>query len=203
MFKEIPVSKAALALRSKVQKVGINDAPYKTSYKLPNGKTISCPYYSVWSGILYRCFNSKLHLKRPTYKECTVEESWLSFTNFKTWMETQDWENKTIDKDILKWGNKHYGPDTCVFISPQLNNLLTLRRNHTGKYPLGVSKMMVKGHEYYIASCSFYGKQKRLGYFKTIEEAQQTYIDAKLKYIKELAKTESNPKVKQALLNMY
>lgn len=202
MFKQIPVSKKAIALRRLVCGVGVNDAPYITGVKGAAGKVVMCPYYTVWAAMLVRCFSAKLHAKRPTYANCTLEKSWEYFTTFKHWMEQQDWQGKVLDKDILVQGNKHYGPDTCIFITKELNNLLTVRGNSRGKYPIGVSETSMRGYSYFVASCSFYGKQKRLGYFKTIESAAQTYKEAKLGYIKELAQKEQNPKIKQALLNI-
>ena len=63
-------------------------------------------------------------------------------------MEKQDWEGKFIDKDLLFPGNKVYGPDTCVFVTRQLNNLFT---DHGGRgphkqgvYKHGQSKRYVK-----------------------------------------------------------
>lgn len=202
MFKEIPISKASKAIRSTVHGIGINDATYITSGKNEEGKTVMCPYYKVWASMLARCYSPSLVKRRPTYAACTLEESWKSFTAFKTWMLSQDWVGKVLDKDLLVQGNKHYGPNTCVFVTKELNNLLTVRTNQRGPYPLGVSSTITHGHQYYVASCSFYGKQKRLGYFKTVQEAADAYKSAKLKYIKELASKEPNPILKQALLNI-
>jgi hypothetical protein len=183
--------------------VGINDANYVVKYKNEEGKLVTCPYYAVWSGMVERCFSTKLQQRRPTYKGCTLEESWKTFSNFKTWMQNQDWQGKELDKDLISWDNKHYGPDTCLFISTELNNLLCLRSRHRGKLPLGVSKTKIKGYEYFIASCSFYGIQKRLGYFKTVEEAAAAYKKAKLEYIAALAQKETEPKVREALVNLW
>lgn len=187
----------------RVHKVGINDAPYVTGYKDENGESQRCPYYVVWAGVLERCFSETFHARRPTYKGCTLEESWKTFSNFKTWMMGQNWQGRCIDKDLISWDNKHYGPETCVFIPASLNNLLTLCPNHRGDLPLGVSKATINNQEYFIASCSFYGKQKRLGYFKTPEEAAEKYREAKLGYIHELAMAEKDPRIRQALLNLY
>lgn len=203
MFKQKPVTKASVAIRKSLYGVGINDAPYVTCIVGTDGKNITCPYYKVWTGMLSRCFSTKLHKTRPTYAGCTLERSWKSFMTFRDWMQQQDWQGKVLDKDILIQGNKHYGPETCVFVSRELNNLLTLRGNHRGPYPLGVSTTTTKGHTYFIASCSFYGKQKRLGYFKTVVDAAKAYQEAKLGYIQELASKEQNLKLKQALLNIW
>ena len=189
--------------RKGIYGVGINDATYVTAYKDATGKTFICPFYSVWKGMLDRCFSKVTHVKHPSYIGCTLEDSWKVFSVFKLWMQTQDWKGKHLDKDLIAWDNKHYGPDNCLFISPALNNLLTLRNNHRGTLPLGVSVMTCKGYPYFVASCSFYGKQKRLGYFKTSQEAAQVYKDAKLKYIAELADQETDQEIKQALLNLF
>ena len=203
MFIEVPATKASLALRRPLCGVGINDAPYKTTYVANDGTKYKCPYYSVWASLIERCFNPEFWKRKPTYQGCTLEDSWKTFSVFKAWMETQDWQGKHLDKDLINWDAKHYGPDTCLFISPALNNLLCLRSNGRGKLPIGVSTTVCKGHTYYIASCSFYGKQKRLGYFKTPEEAAAKYKEAKMAYIEELSSKEKDPRIRQALQNLF
>lgn len=202
MFQEKPQTNASRSLRRLVQGVGINDAPYLIQYKDAAGAKQTCPFYTVWAAMVERCFSKKLHQRRPTYKGCSLEPSWLYFSAFKSWMEKQDWENKHLDKDLLIPGNLHYGPSTCLFVTPALNNLLTLRERHRGAYPLGVSKLTINKCVYFVACCSFYGKQQRLGYFKTIDEAATVYKEAKKKYIVELASKEQNLVIKQALLRL-
>lgn len=183
--------------------IGINDADYPVSYTDDHGKFQRCPYYSVWVGIVERCYSSKFHARRPTYVGCTLQEEWKVFSVFRAWMQSQDWRGKAIDKDLLAQGSKHYGPATCLFISHGLNNLLTLRNNHRGKWPLGVSTTRKRGRQYFIADCSFYGKQTRLGQFSTPEQAAARYSEAKRAHIAELATREIDPRVKRALLNLY
>ena len=203
MFVERPHTNGAPKQRRLLYGVGINDAKYVVSYKDEQGRTQTCPYYRTWAGMLGRCFSSSFQAKRPTYSGCTVDASWKLFSNFKLWMQAQDWVGKVLDKDLLSWDNKHYGPSTCLFISHALNNLLCLRHLNRGTLPLGVSTTTIKGHTYFTASCSFYGKQKRLGYFKTQEEAAAVYKKAKIDYIFKLAEKESDPKVKRSLLNIW
>jgi hypothetical protein len=117
-------------------------------------------------------------------------------------METQDWVNKVLDKDLLIQGNKHYGPNTCIFISKELNNLLCLSDSRRGEYPLGVSLDIIGKYKYFRANCTFYGKPKNLGRYKTMEEASRKYKQEKLKYIAELAANETDLKVKSALLSL-
>lgn len=105
--------------------VGINDADYNViKYERINGKqkrVWSCPFYIKWRAMLERCYSDLYHDRKPTYTECTVIPQWFTFSSFKTWMQTQHWEGKELDKDILFPGNKVYGPDTCVFVGKRLN----------------------------------------------------------------------------------
>lgn len=179
--------------------VGLNDADYITSHVDERGVRVYCPYYSRWMGIMNRSYCLKFKAKHPTYDDCTVHPEWLVFSQFKTWMKRQDWEGKHLDKDLLVQGNKEYGPLTCLFVSATINNILTLRKGKRGAYPVGVSKVVIKEHEYFAAHCSFFGKQKRLGYFKTPDEAAAKYQEEKHKYIAELAAAQSCHRTAEAL----
>lgn len=204
MFIQRPLEQPGNKTRKLIHGVGINDANYVVGYQDSSGKAWSCPYYDRWRGMLNRCYSQKTHTRQPSYTTCTVVEPWKTFSNFRAWMETQDWEGKALDKDLLQWGNKQYGPDNCLFVSNAVNSLLALRGNNRGQYPLGVTRILVKEkYEYFEAKCSFYGTQKRLGQFKTVEEAAEAYKMAKLAYIAEVASTETDPRVKQALLALH
>jgi hypothetical protein len=152
--------------------------------------------------MLQRCFDPKLHEKHPTYAYCTVHPDWLYFSKFKAWMETQDWQGKSLDKDLISGASKHYSPDTCVFVSRLINSIFAFRTKDNNGLPVGVTRQTKKGINYFVATCCFYGKQKTLGYFRTPEEASQRYITAKLAYAKELAQTETDPRIVHALLNL-
>jgi len=95
--------------------VGINDADYVTqkweTISYVNGKqkqnlVWECHYYRTWCGMLMRCYSAKHQERNPTYKGCSVSEEWLRFSNFKSWMERQDFEGMQLDKDLLFEGNK-------------------------------------------------------------------------------------------------
>lgn len=205
MFIERPLADAKRigARRTPIFGVGTNDAPYLTHYTDANGKSQKCPFFRRWQHMLGRVYCPIYKKARPTYAECTVEPAWLSFMAFRAWMETQDWEGKELDKDLLDQGNKHYGPDTCLFIPPALNKLLCLHGNARGLYPLGVHLVKRKNLIYFQAQCYFYGKNKSLGYFKTAEAAALAYKKAKLAYIAELASQQTDPRIKQALLRLF
>lgn len=204
MFIEKPIPKVKLGKpRTLVYGIGINDAPYLTSFKDKEGKEHRCPFYSRWRSLIQRIADPKFLQKYPTYAGCSIDPSWLTFTNFRLWMQNQDWEGKHLDKDLRYQGNKHYGPDTCLFIKQELNKLLCLRGNARGALPLGVSTTTIHGKKYITAFCSFYSKTKNLGYFPTIEKAAEAYKKSKLQYIQELADAETNPVIKEALLRLF
>ena len=179
--------------------VGINDADYlvKPRIKGTNQRN-SCPFYLRWREMLRRCYSNKEHLRNPTYKDCEVVDEWKYFSNFKIWMEKQDWKEKQLDKDILYPGNKVYGPDTCVFVSSQINLLLVKCDAKRGEYPLGVSPAIRGDKKYYQ---SHMGK-KYLGFYDNILDAHKSWQIAKFNHIKQVALIQDNLTIKNALLRI-
>lgn len=172
--------------------IGINDANYSIHrWKYLDGKLVkiwTCPYYSRWVNLLRRCYSDKYLEKYPTYVGCKVCEEWLTFSNFKSWMEKQDWEGKQLDKDFLVEGNKIYSPETCVFLPQSLNKFIVTRGGLRGDYPLGVSYMkknkdMVNEHNspYRSEINNQTGKTLHLGMYSSPEAAHQRYLKEKLK----------------------
>lgn len=159
--------------------LGVGD--YKAS---KNRKHTKC--YSVWVGILRRCYNENERHKAPTYKDVTVCDEWHNFQNFAKWYYNnwkkymQDWN---IDKDILIKGNKIYSSETCAFVPKEINNLFTKYKKCRGKYPIGVRKSKNK----FQAMLGITVKSKHLGLFNTPYEAFQVYKIEKEKHIKEVA----------------
>lgn len=93
--------------------------------------------YNVWQGVLQRCYDEKFKTRYPTYKECTICKEWLNFQVFAEWMEGKDYKDKQIDKDIKFKGNKHYSPETCVFISQRENIVAAQAKHHYFTSPHG------------------------------------------------------------------
>ena len=176
-------------MHGSVYGVGINDLVDDPNYHTmkcdhSSGKkrmVWKCPFYQKWRSMLRRCYGSDA----PAYKGCTVSEGWHRFSTFKKWMESQSWEGKELDKDILVPGNKVYGEDTCLFVSKKLNNLFHIR-GKGGEYPQGVH-LMKSSSTSYIAECYRDGKSNYLGSFATVEEASSAYIKYKREYILEVA----------------
>ena len=156
-----------------------------------NGNTIKS--YVVWKHMLERCYYDKYQKKEPTYKDCTVCEEWLNYSDFKKWYDENYYEieNQTmnLDKDILVKGNKTYSPETCVFVPQNINTLFIKSNKTRGKYPIGVC--FRKDRNKYQVNCNtFYnGKSqyKNLGLYNTIDEAFNAYKQFKEADIKQMA----------------
>jgi len=130
MLKNISTNKHTKRL---VHGIGINDLK-NAARIIIDDKDCMSPFYQTWANMLKRCYSDSYLKSRPTYKDCTVCDEWLLFSNFKAWMETQDWKGKQIDKDILEPGNRMYAPDFCIFVTHEINNILNnLPKNRVTK----------------------------------------------------------------------
>lgn len=155
--------------------------------------------YALWSSMLERC-TKKLWIKRPTYTGTTCSENFKSYSFFYEWCQEQvgfgdrdvngnKWQ---LDKDLLLKGNKHYSEDTCVFVPPVLNLLLSRCSSSTGEFPLGVS--WSKAAQKYIAQCGEGKKNKSayIGVYTTVEEAFLAYKTLKEIRVKQVAEEYKN-----------
>lgn len=195
-----------------VHGVGVNDAGYVVkkleTVGYEDGKRKRklvwvCPYYQTWANMLERCYSVKYQERRPTYKGCTASEDWLTFSNFKGWMEKQDWEGLQLDKDLLFEGNKIYSDDTCVFVPTMVNSFTIDRGNDRGKWLIGVD--WNKEANKFKSHCRnpFTKKQEHIGYFTCEQEAHQAWLKRKLELAHELAAIQTDPRVAKALVDRY
>ena len=184
--------------------IGVNDADYPVTRKILDLETgdeliWNCPFYLRWVGMLNRCYGKSVAEIRPSYLESSVCEEWLRFSNFKLWMEKQDWENKELDKDLLVYGNKIYSPQTCVFVDRAINIFIVDSTKTRGIYPLGVSVHRNK----YQAQYRVNGKQTYIGTYETPEAAHEAWLKAKLEQAKVLASSQKDDRVASALIDRY
>jgi hypothetical protein len=181
--------------------VGVNDADYLIADR-STGRQINCNFYVTWHGMLKRCYSANYQNKRPTYKGCTVCSDWLYFSNFKKWMLTQDWVGKSLDKDILKDGNKFYSPENCCFVSLSVNNF-TLDGSKEDKSLIGMiwNKKLNK----YQARCRNHlaGKVDHVGTFDSIEDAHKAWKKRKHELACQLADMQTDERVANALRTRY
>lgn len=179
--------------------VGINDSPIAIS-RTVEGKTVLCHYYITWKSMLERCYSARVQNEYPTYIGCAVVDEWLRFSGFKAWMETQDWENKCLDKDILTPGNKLYGPDTCVFVPHKINTFMNDCGARRGKYKTGVSLFKRDGR--FLASINIDGMKRSIGLYSTEDDAHRAWVSAKLQQAKHLDFA-CDTRVKFAVIGKY
>jgi hypothetical protein len=182
--------------------VGHNNADYVVEPWI-NGKKQPCPYYRTWARIFARCYSIPTQRNSPYYKGCTVDERWHYFMDFKQWcidqgMTSPDhFKNMQLDKDIIFPGNKHYGPDTCVFVSSSLNKLLTHKKKSRGSCPVGVS--FYNHHKKFVAEINYNNTRKKIGYFNDPHTAYLAYKEFKLKAIQDQIDTHHDLRIKQGL----
>ena len=192
--------------------VGVNDADYVTkvfeTIGYVDGKRKQklvwvCPYYRVWTSMLKRCYSTKYQEKYPTYKGCTVSDEWLTFSVFKSWMESQDFEGKQLDKDLLFEGNKVYSAETCVFVTKVVNTFIIDCGSTRGELPIGVC--WNKRDEKFVAQCRnpFTDKRGHLGYFDCPKEAHKAWLKRKLELSYLLAAEQTDERVAKALIERY
>lgn len=182
--------------------VGVNDADYKVNTIDENGKSVRCPIYTQWKNMLARCYGESTHKNQPTYRECVVDPRWHSFMSFKGWMITQRYEGLHLDKDVLFEGNKVYDPDTCVFVSTEVNMFLspnTSKEVNGNDLPRGV----FGNSGNYRTFKSVAGKSTWYRGFATVEDAYAMYLTLKNERAAEIASKQVDPRISSALLTRF
>lgn len=164
----------------------LGEGKYKT--KDENGLT---DQYKSWVSMLMRCYSSVFHQKQPSYIGCTVDERWHNFQVFAKWYDenyyTIEGRRMNLDKDILVKGNKHYSPETCVFVPDDINKLFLRRESKRGNLPIGV-RTCTGNRKRYEAQCrTNKGERLYLGLFDSADAAFQKYKEHKEIVIKDIA----------------
>jgi len=175
---------------------GVNDADYHTQpLDHDTGKQVMCPVSQRWRNMLKRVYCHKARARYPTYIDATICDEWRSFMAFRGWYLEQaavlgDLSNLDLDKDILIAGNKHYSPETCVFVTHAVNLLLNDSGAARGRWPLGVHPATSSGR--FVAQINRAGKSCYLGTYDTAEEAARAYRTGKARYVREAARGLAN-----------
>lgn len=153
-----------------------------------NSKATKC--YEVWRSMIIRCYDKKLHIKEPSYKDCFVDSDWLCFQTFAKWFDANYYElpnEKTqLDKDIKIPGNKKYGPDTCIFV-PNTINQIFIKYEKCINSETNLKGIRKVGDKYLVRGTSN-GQMVHIGYYNTIDEAiiaYDNFIKNKIKCIAE------------------
>ena len=141
--------------------------------------------YDRWKKMIVRCYSENYHSIRGSYKDCSVCDEWLNYSNFKSWFALNYKEGYDLDKDLLVQGNRVYSPETCCFIPPKLNSLIVEKQR--GTCGMGVSKRRKKNSSEYngLYNISFAGKY--IGRVSNQEQAENLYKEFKKLYFEEYA----------------
>lgn len=190
------------ARNKQVHGVGINDADYVVHRKHDFGQDF-CQIYQKWSSMICRCYSKKFQATNQAYSGCSVSSEWLVFSNFKRWMEQQDWLGKHLDKDLLVYGNKVYSEERCVFLDPIVNGFISAERRHDKGLLIGARWFSRDSN--YSSACRnpFTGKNEHLGYFNSEIEAHLAWKTRKMQIALILADTISDKVIAEALRNRY
>ena len=176
-----------------------------TKYPVSEGDVLT-KEYTLWVGMLQRCYSDISKNKNPTYKDCEVSDNFKSYEYFYEWCHKQIGfgnEGWQLDKDLLVKGNKVYSEDSCVFIPKDINLLLTKCTASRGQHLIGVS--WSNTNKAFVAMVrKNKGKSEYLGHFNTEIEAFDAYKTAKENYLKEQAnkyKSQIDLRAYNALMN--
>lgn len=176
-----PSNNQSVSQRKLKYGVGINDADYLTQ-PLVNGKQIRCPAYKAWDRILMRSYSEAYHGYQPTYRDVTVCEEWLIFSNFRKWFIENHVDDYNLDKDLLVVGNRIYSPDTCIYVPTWLNCFVLGSGARRGDYKIGVC--WNKYHNKFQAQCHNPKdkgiKSEHLGMFDNELTAHKVWLERKL-----------------------
>ena len=159
------------------------------------------PSYSIWHGMLERCYSPLFKSKNKTYVNCVADESWHNLQNFSRWYEAQNKrEGWHLDKDLLGGGSV-YSAESCCLVPMTINNFL-IRGSEKLDLPLGVRRAVTQGK--FLSYISLDGRLTYLGTRDSVESAFSLYKNAKEKKAKELAnefKTDLDVRATEALMN--
>lgn len=189
-------------MASTVYSVGINDSWYPVNSKV-DGVVVRCPFYVRWCNMLKRCYSKPYQDKYPTYIGCSVDDEWLTFSNFRRWMESQDWRGNELDKDLIQPGNKVYSKDKCVFLDQALNSFIQDRLDGNKAHMCGVD--FYKKNSMFRASTNnnMTRKKEFLGFFTTEHSAHLAWRKRKHELACQLADMQSDDRVANALRSRY
>ena len=136
--------------------------------------------YLRWHDMIHRCYNAKFHERQSQYKECSVCEEWLNYSNFKVWYDKNKYGEAQLDldKDILFKNNKIYDPAHVVLVPHEINTLFIAGDKRRDDLPIGVHFDNSKNK--YRACLNMDGKSKKLGVFDNSEDAFKKYKELRL-----------------------
>ena len=183
--------------------IGVNDLPNHSE----------TPAYKCWNSMIGRIYSDSEQDRCPTYRDCSIDEDWLRFSNFFEFYSEHYFDGSQLDKDIYgfgppdisaddgisdwphKWhfknpeiGRRTYGPDTCIFVSHFLNNQTFAKEKRVFKsngLPRGVRQTESRNYEGYIKLLGE-KKQSSLGRHQYPEEAEIDVLSHQIENLRRL-----------------
>jgi hypothetical protein len=113
-------------------------------------------------------------------------------------MMEQDWEGKALDKDIIKEGNKEYGPETCRYVTQTTNSTLAQQGRKRLKdfdLPRGITRYEHGGKRFQAVVGKYTSSYFKRGKFVTLEEAITYYKEHKAVQIRMCIALERDPAI--------
>lgn len=157
--------------------VGVNDSNHLTSIDF-SGKTVNHSAYTAWSNMLRRCYSKQYQDKYKIYIGCKVCDEWIRFSNFHAWWKENHVDGWHLDKDLLSPGNKIYGPEFCLYVPMEINELTIGSDASRGLHPIGCH--WSKSKNKFVSQININGKRVHIGYFSTEKEAHLAWGKQKL-----------------------
>jgi hypothetical protein len=159
--------------------------------------------YYTWKNMLKRCYSPNYQAENPTYIRCKACDEWLDFQVFAKWFEESypnDGGLYQLDKDLKVVGNKVYSPKTCLFVSGAVNKFTTDSGAARGESLVG-SHWFARASKFQsYCNNPLTKKREHLGLFTDELSAHLAWRKRKSELACELAMTQSNPEVRDALL---
>jgi len=184
MFIETPASNHSIKCRRPLLGGAINDAKYNVYYIDDFGRRYACPIYTHWCNLLSRIFSDNYSKGVVCYKDVSICDEWLTFSNFYKWAKDKNYIGRDLDKDLKVTGNKVYSPSTCLFVPPNINKLIQEKRRPKHDLPTGVT---IKSDGKFISRCTDNGKRVYLGVYFDKNDASKAYRNYKRNLIIEKA----------------
>ncbi|AQN32293.1 putative DNA binding protein [Pseudoalteromonas phage PHS21] len=180
---------------------GVNDANYKVTNRKAGWV---CPYYKKWRSMINRCYSPRYHLGKPTYINDTVCPEWELFSEFKSWMESHEWNGLELDKDVIDFGNRTYSPDACCFIPRSVNSFVKTNSKSSNSGFIGVHKIPSGKFEAHFKN-PISNKIEHIGTYLNPEYAHEMWRINKLRVTKEIVKSGivKDDRAKAGLLSIF
>jgi hypothetical protein len=160
------------------------------------------PLYVRWSSMLRRV--TQPQGQYVSYAETKIDPRFIAFQEFCKWAVSQIGFDKAgwhMDKDLLSSGKHIYGPDHCVFIPSELNQLLAFAKREPKVHvsAAGIYSVLINSKHYENG-------YKRLGPFQSRDSAVVAHRREKQRLITSVAnkyRDELDPRAYNASLTFY